>query len=218
MRSNVDQALERERRFGATGAAEWCGRHRIGECPANCDCRDREIIDGRRHPIGVGEWHIRHRMSADIAGHGDGKPEKSPVCREREPCLGNDVAALIIGEKGLGAVAVPFHRAADAPCRPGHHHLLGIDVAQKSEGAADIVSAGADPLGRHAEAGRDGLLDAHRALAAGDDGVDVLVFVIAADRRARLHVCRCHALIAESLRNDEIGAGEGSCDRCVIAE
>ena len=102
--------------------------------------------------------------------------------------------------------------------RPGDHQLLGIDVVEEPEGAADIMRDGAHALGRNAEAGRDGVLDPHRALAAGQEGVEALRLVVGADGGARLHVGRCDALIAEGLRHHEMRAGERRLDGRLIAE
>ena len=47
---------------------------------------ERHVVDRRRHPIGIGERHIGHRVGADISGHLDGEGERSPVGRQARAC------------------------------------------------------------------------------------------------------------------------------------
>jgi len=52
--------------------------------------------------------------------------------------MGDMVAAMRIGEKGLGPIAGPFDRTPDLLRRPDHHRLFGIDENLRAETAADV--------------------------------------------------------------------------------
>ena len=178
----------------------------------------RNVVDRRRDARGVRQRHIGHGMGADVAGDREAIGEDAAVGGEREAAVEREVAALVIGEERIRAAVGPLHRPAEMAGGERHHHLLAIGIAEQSERPADIAGDDPHPLRRQAEAGRDGRLDAQRALARGVDREQALLGVIGGERRARLHMRRGDALGTERLRDDERRLGAGRLDRRTVAE
>src|SRR5262249_17157086 len=106
---------------------------------------------------------------------------------ERELGADEEVAALIIAEKGFLPLANPFDRTADAPRGPGDESEFRIEGVAGAEIAADVAGDHAHALGRHAEHVGELMLLAHHAAAAGVERVAAARRIIMADGGARLH-------------------------------
>ena len=90
--------------------------------------------------------------------------------------MGDVVAAMRVGEEGLGAVAGPFHRAPDLLGGPDADRLLGIDEDLGAEAAADIGRDHAQlVLRRDADEGRQHQPRHMRVLAGGVERVSCSV-------------------------------------------
>ena len=59
---------------------------------------------------------------------------------ERQLGIGDAVAAMLVGEEHLAALAAPFHRAAELARGPERQAMLGILPALDAEAAADVAA------------------------------------------------------------------------------
>ena len=133
---------------------------------------------------------------------------------EREFGMGDVVAAMRVGEEGLGAVGGPFHRPVDLLGRPDADRLLGIDEDLRAEAAADIGRDHAQlVLGRDADEGRQHEPRDMRVLARRVEREGVRAGIVVADRRARLHRVGDQAIVDEVELGDVRGRGEGRVGR-----
>src|SRR5262245_29488528 len=113
--------------------------------------------------------------------------EKAALLVERKLDARDQIASLVVAEKGLAALAYPLDRPPDPLRRPQHQREFREDRVLGSEIPADVVRDHANLLGLHAEHGGKLALLADDAAAAGVNEVTILLLVIAADRGARLH-------------------------------
>ncbi len=215
---DVEQPLDDEGRLRPAGAAIGRGRRAVGHDAAHAHMRRRDVIDAGDDAGRVRQRHIGDRQAADVEKNIGFERADAAGFVERDARLGQRVAALIVGEKGFGAVAGPAHRPPDAARGPGHHDLLGVDVRARPEAAADIGADDMDALERHIQRGGQIFALAHRALAAGDHQVGIGFRVVAADRCARLHLRVDDALAAELVLDHDLGGGEGALGRGAVAE
>ena len=187
-RGEIEHPLDHVRRLGAARAAIRRGRHRVRQHRADVHRGDRHVVDGRHDPRAVRHRHIRHRMRADVADPFVVDGENAAVFREAERGAHDLVAALIVGQERLAAVAGPLDRAADATRGPHDRELLDVDERARAEAAAGIGADHAHLRRRHLQRAGEAQLLAHRALAAGDQRVHAGCAVVCADRAARLHL------------------------------
>ena len=144
--------------------------------------------------------------------------ENAAVAVERKARMGDEIAALEIGEETFGTVAEPFHRALEGARRERDQDRLRLRIVAQPEAAADVGRNGANFFGRNAETVGDIGLQPHRALAAGERGDDPARLVESADRGARLELRIDDALGAERMLDHEVRAGESGVERRAIAQ
>ena len=78
-------------------------------------------------------------MGADIAEFEPRTAEKIPASSSASSASHGEIAALIVAEERLAALAGPFHRPPEPPRRPGHQRELGIERVAGAEIAADVA-------------------------------------------------------------------------------
>ena len=78
-------------------------------------------------------------MRADIAEVRRAQREEAAVGVEREFGRHGEIAAHIVADEGLVAVARPFHRPADAARAPDHQREFGKEAVARAEIAADLA-------------------------------------------------------------------------------
>ena len=148
----------------------------------------RNAIDARHDVQAFAQRHELRSIGADIAEIGAAQAEEFSVCVERELGDHRQVAAMEIADETFGAVAVPLHRAPDAPRRPGQQGVFGKEAVARAEISAHVAAHRAALLFGHVQhRGQDLPLAHHAAAGASMDGVQSGRAVVIADRRARLH-------------------------------
>ena len=127
-------------------------------------------------------------MPAEIAQIRAANGEEISVLVERQLGFDRQVAALIVAEERLAALAGPFDRPTDPARRPGEQRIFGVEEVARAEIAAHVLAHAAHLLRRHAEHLSEvepQLGDA--AAAAGVKGVLPARLVVFGRRGARLH-------------------------------
>ena len=147
------------------------------------------------------------------------QPGDLAVVAERHLGVGDVIAAVRVGEERLGAVAGPFHRAADLLRRPQAHDLFGIDEDLRAEAAADIRRDDAQlVLRRHADEGRDDEPRDVRILRGVPEREVLRAGVVFADRDARLHRVGHQAVVDDVELGDVLGRLDRRVGRLGVAE
>ena len=125
-------------------------------------------------------------MRADIADERSPQREKSSSAVKRKLCADEEIAPLVVAEKGFLTFARPLDRTANASRRPGDEGELGIERIAGAEIAADVAGHHPNAIGRDAENTRELVLLPDDAAAAGVERGAAARRVIAADGGARL--------------------------------
>ena len=221
-RRDLDEALDDEGRLRASGAAIGVDRRR-----RRCR-RRRPRIDGRDVVLARQQRRVeigRHRrgegrkIAAEIGDRVHAQAGDLAVRVDRQLGVRDMVAAMRVGEEGLGAVGGPFHRPVDLPGRPDADGLLGVDEDLRAEAAADVGRDHAELVfGRDADEGREHEPRDMRVLARRVEREDVGSGIVVADRRARLHRVRDQAVVDEVELRHMRGGGEGRVGRGLVAE
>ena len=138
---------------------------------------------------------------------------EEPALRvERELGLAHAIAAVLVGQQRLAAVAGPFHRPPEFFCQPEDEPVLGVRPPLGAESAAHVFRHDADAvLGDAEDIAGQLLADAVRVLRVRVQRVALLACVVAAQRAARLHVLRMDA--ADRVRALHDVRGTGKCSR-----
>ena len=186
-RRQIDQPLHHEHRLGPAGAAIGPGRRGVGQRRAGAEMHGRHVVDAGHDLDALVQRAERDGIRAAVDDVGAAHRQERALRIEREFGIGRQVARLIVAQECLAALAGPFHRAADAPRRPGDQRELRIGCAARAEIAADIVHHHAHVVVRDAEHHGHVVPRAHRAAGAGVQRVASGRGVVFADRRARLH-------------------------------
>ena len=127
------------------------------------------------------------------------------VLVERHLGLGQVIAAMGVGEEGLGAVAGPLHRAPHLLGGPQRHHFLGVDEDLGAEAAADIGRHHPQlVLLRDVVERRQHQAGDMRVLRRRVEREMLLGVVVFGDRRARLHRVR-HQPVVGDVERDHVG-------------
>src|SRR5438105_6244775 len=106
---------------------------------------------------------------------------------ERKLDLGGQIAALIVAEKCLAAIAGPFHRPLHAPRCPQHQGKFWKQRILRAEIAPDIEGDHADAFWFHPEDSRDLALLADHTAAARMQHITIALRLVVSDSGARLH-------------------------------
>ena len=190
-RADLDQPLDHEGRLGPPGAAIGIDRHGVGVDRVDLAVDRRNVVlarQQRRVEIGRHRRREGRHIGAEIGDGLDLEPGDLAVIAERHLGVGDMVAAMRVGQERLGAVAGPFHRAADLLRGPQADDLFGIDENLRAEAAADVGRDDAQlVLGRHADEGRDDEPRHMRILRGVPEREILRAGVVFADRDARLH-------------------------------
>ena len=217
-RGDVERAFHRVGRFGASGAAKWRGRHRVGQRALDRDASPRHVVDRGHDAKAVGHRHERDRIGADIAEDLAGISGDAAIGIEAHAHAGDHVAALIVGQERLGAGAGPAHRAADLAGRDREDRLLGREIGAGAEAAADIGADDFDFVALQSQCGGKRVALPDRALAAGDHLDDAARRVEIDDDRTRLHLRADDALIDVCLLDHQRRAGNRLVGCLAVAE
>src|SRR6266436_4200483 len=93
--------------------------------------------------------------------------EKAALGIERKFGFDEEIASLIVAEKGLVPFACPFDGPPDAPRRPRHQREFGIERVAGAEVAADVAGDDANAIRRDVENAGKLVLLSNDAAAAG---------------------------------------------------
>src|SRR5262249_35698193 len=112
----LDEPLDDVDRLGPAGAAIGRGRGLVREGHRQMRIARGDIVDADQRAEaaeGREEITIGRKISADIADEMDADAEELAVLVERELGIGDDIAAMLVREQHLAALAAPFDRTAE---------------------------------------------------------------------------------------------------------
>ena len=193
----LDGALDQVDRFRPPGAPIRRGRIGVGQHRVDRDVRGLDVVDAghgldlpeRRQQLPVGG-----DVGADAGQHVQAQAEDPAIRIQSERDLAHVVAAVLVGQHRLGALAAPLHRPAQLLRGPEHQPVVDILPALDAEPAADILHQHAHlALGYPEDVVGEHVAHAVRVVHVGVERVAILARVIGPDRAARLHVLRVHA-------------------------
>ena len=217
-RSDVDQALHDEHHLGPTRTAIGPRRRGIAHHTAGAEMRGRYSIDARHNLDALLNHRVIASARAEIADVVATHREEMALGVEREFRVNREVAALEVAEQGFAAIGGPFHRAAEFARGPGHQHLLGEDLAPRSEVAADVADNKPHLVIGHAERGGQLPVQSSDRTIAGMDRVFSGGGIVFADCRARLHRRSSDPRHPGLELGNVLGAREGGLGRSCIAD
>ena len=221
-RCDFHQALDNEGRFRPPCPAISVDRRGVGVDAVHFRVDRRDIVlarQERRVEIGRHRRREGREIGAEIGERLHPQPGDLAVGVGREFGMGDVVAAMRVGEEGLGAVGRPFDRAIDLLRRPDADRLFGIDEDLRAETAADIGRHHAQlVLRRDADEGRQHEPRDMRVLARRVEREGILALVPFADRRAGLHRIGNEAIVDEVDLRDVLRRREGRVGRGLVAE
>src|SRR6185437_5830981 len=152
----------------------------------------RNVIDpdqGSEAAEGREKIAVGRQISADIADGPNLDAEELAVRIERQLGIGDDVAAMLVGEERLAALAAPFDRPAELARRPERQAMLDILPALGAEAAADIAGDDANPgVGNLEHRAGEHVAHAMGVLHIGIKREALLVRIVETERAARLHI------------------------------
>ena len=217
-RGIVDQPLDRIGHFRPARRAIGLRRHGVGEGRHRAQRHRGDVVGARDETRALGQRRERHRARADIADVGRAHGEEFSVLAQRELHLGDEVAALVVGEEGLRARGGVFHRPADLLRRPQHQPEFHEHAVAGAEIAADVIGEDTYLVRLDAEHLRQFVLLPHRAAGAGIERVAAARLVVVGDRGAQLDRHAGDAADMHVELHDVIGLGERLVGRGAVAE
>src|SRR6476661_10056790 len=164
------------------------------------------------------ERRQRDAARADIADIGGAHGEEAAVAGERQLDLGDEVAPLIVAEKGLRPRRRELDRTAELPRGPQHQPELDEHPVARAEISADVIGQHPQLVGVDAEDAGELALLPNRAAAARMQRVAVPLRVVLAQRRTGLHRYAGDAVDVEVHRDDVVAVGECLVRRLAVAE
>ena len=182
---DIEQALDQERGFRATGAAVHRRRagvreHRLG------DAVERGHVVDARH-----ETHRQHRrlstsgdhVGTDAVTRTHAKPEDLAVAIQCELAMHGLIAAVVVAGERFGTGRHPLHRSTDATRGPQHERVFRIRVGLHAEPTADVGRDDAElRLGLMEDGTGDHLASAVGVLATRVQRVEVARRVVGTER------------------------------------
>ena len=146
----VHQPLDHIIHLRLPGAAIGVNRQGVGEDPVHIHEDGRNDITAA-HGIGRGiggtAWPARRQIGPQIGGGRDIQRQEVPLRIQRQPCLGDVVAALGGAGEILRPFADPCHRTAEVAGGMQQQHQFGIERVLDAKPAADIGGDDADAVG-----------------------------------------------------------------------
>ncbi len=100
----------------------------------------------RRRVAGGGERTFGRQIGAEIGCRGDAERQDAALGVEGELAEAHVVAAHVVAEERLAALAHPLDGTAELARRPQHQHMLRIERVLGTEAAADVADDDADPV------------------------------------------------------------------------
>ena len=220
--ATADQSLKQIGGLRPTGTAVGVHRRGVGKPGVHFHinlragvlaCQQRGV-QNRRHRRGEG-GQIGTQIGVGVHAHG----QELAVLVHRHFSVADVVAAMGVGQKGLGALAGPFDAAVDLLGRPGQRHVFGIQVNFGAKTAAHIggdhahlVLGQAQHKGRHQQALDVRVLVGH---------VEHVLFsgpAVAANGGARLHGVGHQAVVDEVELGDVGRIGKRSVHLALVAQ
>ena len=213
-RRRFHQPFDQIARLGAARAAIGVDRRGVGVDADHLGIDRRDVVlarQQRRVEIGRHRRREQRHVGAEIGVGLHPQADDLVVLVERHLGMGDMVAAMRVGEEGLGAVAGPFHGTADLLGGPQRHHLFRIDEDLRAETAADVGRDHAQlVLGRDVVERRQHEAGDVRVLRRRVEREVLFRRVVIGDRRARLHRVRRQAVVGDVELHDIGGLGEGA--------
>jgi hypothetical protein len=115
---DIDEALDRVGHFRPPGTAIGLRWHGVGKDRERAQMRRRNGIGAGDEPCPFAQRRQRNATRADIADIGGAHCEYAAVFVQRQRDFGDEIATLVITQKGFGARCGEFHRTADFLRRP----------------------------------------------------------------------------------------------------
>ena len=140
-RRHLHQALDDEGRLRAARAAIGVDRRGVGVDAVDLAVDRRDVVlarQQRRVEIGRHAGREGREIGAEIGLGLHAQAEDLALVVDRHLGVGDVVAAMRVGEEGLGAVGGPLHRPADLLRRPDADRLFGVDEDLRAEAAAHV--------------------------------------------------------------------------------
>src|SRR5262249_46111102 len=149
------------------------------------EMRGRDAVDAADNADALAQRDDRGGIGADIAEVRAAQRQKPAVGVKRELSLAHEVAALVIAEERLGALAGPLDRSADFAGGPDQQGEFRKQRILRAEIAPDVIGDDAHRLERHVEDARDLSLLPYHPTTAGIEDVAFVCRVENADGRTR---------------------------------
>ena len=170
------------------------------------------------HDLGaLVQRHHVDRVRPQVRQVGRAHGEDAPIGVEGELRADHQVAALIVGQERLGAVAGPLHRLADDLGRDADQGELGIERVARAVIAADVARDHPHLVGRHRQRTGQRALHPDRAAGARVQREAPGGGVVMAGGGARLHRHAGAALYPGIELRGLRGLGEGGFGRRLVA-
>ena len=214
----VDQPLDGVGDFGPARTAIGVGRHRVSVDRDRAQAGRRNGVGARDESGALAQRRQRHAARPDIADIGRAHRQEAAAGIERQLDFGDEIAALIVGEKRLRACRGIFDRTLELFRGPKHQAELDEDAVAGAEIAADVVCEHVQLVGRYTEHGGKFALLPHRATRAGIERVAAARGIVGAKRRTRLHRHAGDAADVEFPLHHMRGLGESAIGRFGITE
>ena len=148
---HVHQPLDRERHLRPAGRTIGVGRHGVGEHRARAQGRRRNVVAAGDQAGALRQRRQRHAARAGVADVVGAHRQDAAALVERQLDLGDEIAALVVGEERLRARRGVFDRALELARRPQHQAELDERPVARAEVAADVIGQDAQLVGRDAE-------------------------------------------------------------------
>ena len=221
-RGLIDEPLQHIRRLRPTGTAIGIDAAGVRERHLHVAVDVRRAVDAgeqRRVVEGRDRAGAARKVGADVGEGMHAQRQEVALGVECQLGMRAMVAAVRIGEEGLGAVGGPADRSAELPAHPAQRRFLRIDEDLAAEAAPDVrrdhaqVCLG-DSQHRIAQRRAHGV----RVLARRVERVLAGRALIARDRGARLHGARHEPVVPQVERRDMGGRSERMIRRGRVAE
>ena len=189
-RGRIDQAFDHIDRFGESGTSGDADRRGVAHHRADAQFDGGNIVDATlqmRILKRLQRTGAAAHIGADVRDTVGSQAQKPALGVQRQRCVREMIAGLMIGDEHLAPAGDPFHRTATAAGGPRKQGVLGVGEVLGAEPATDVGCDEAQTFGGHIQHARDGVAIAVQALAG--DMRDILFCnrIVVADDATRLH-------------------------------
>ena len=212
-RRAVEEAVEDERRLGASSAAVRAHERLVGDDVDALAGEVRDTVGPREVVDGVEADHVaERRVRAVIAGEARLDRREGAVAAHAEPRAMPLVAVGRRGQEVLAPRLDPLHRAPQPPRDHRDEHLFGVGVPLDAEAPADVGRQHAHARLAEPEGSGDGAAHGVGDLGRGPQGEEAIGRRGMRDDAARLDRHAGHAREVERRLHHDVGPGEAARD------